>query len=84
LFLDNLDAKILATSDKSPFESARSIIDTLRVVYSTLLLHLHNSIGFGSFHLYWMLYLLTHDLREKRKQYAKAILPFLHTVERDR
>jgi hypothetical protein len=28
-------------------------------------------------------HLLTHDLREKQKEYAKAILPFLHTAERD-
>jgi hypothetical protein len=69
--------------DESPFESARSITETLRVVYLTLLLHLHDSIGFRSFHLHWVLYLLTHDLREKRKEYAKAMLPFLHAAERD-
>jgi hypothetical protein len=31
-----------------------------------------------------MLHLLTHDLREKRKAYAKTMLPFLHAAEHDR
>jgi hypothetical protein len=50
--LDDLDAKILTILDKSPFESANSIADTLGVANSTILLHLHNSIGFRSFHLH--------------------------------
>jgi hypothetical protein len=48
-----------------------------------VLLHLHNSIGFRSFHLHWVPHLLTHDLREKRNEYAKVILSFLHAAERD-
>jgi hypothetical protein len=48
--LDDLDAKILAILDKSPFESARSIAETLHVAHSAMLLHLHDSIGFRSFH----------------------------------
>jgi hypothetical protein len=63
--LDDLDAKILAILDKSSFESARSIAATLCVAHSTVLLYLHDSIGFRSFHLYWMPHLLTHNLREK-------------------
>jgi hypothetical protein len=85
--LDDLDAKILAILDKSlfefEFESARSIAKTLRIIHSIVLLHLHNSLGFRSFDLYWVRHLLTHDLREKQKTYAKAILPFLHAAERD-
>jgi hypothetical protein len=52
--LDNLDAKILAILDKSPFELARSIAETLHVAHSTVLLyiHLYDSIGFKSFHLH--------------------------------
>jgi hypothetical protein len=30
-----------------------------------------------------MPYLLTHDLREKQKEYAKAMLTLLHVAERD-
>jgi hypothetical protein len=33
--------------------------------------------------LYRVPHLLTHDLCEKRKEYAKAMLPFLHVAERD-
>jgi hypothetical protein len=83
--LDDLDAKILVILDKYPFELARSIAETLRVTHSTVLLylHLHDSIDFRSFDLYWVPHLLTHDLREKRKEYAKTILSFLHAAEYD-
>jgi hypothetical protein len=69
--------------NKSPFESARSISDTLRVIHSTVLLHLHDCIGFRLFHLHWVPLLLTQDLRGKRKEYAKAMLSFLYAAERD-
>jgi hypothetical protein len=49
---NDFDAKNLAILNKSLFESARSIAETLRVAHSTVLLHLHNSIGFRSFHLH--------------------------------
>jgi hypothetical protein len=63
--LDDFDTKIMAIVDKSSFESARSIAETLRIVHSTVSLHLHDSIGFRSFYLHSVSYLLTHDLREK-------------------
>jgi hypothetical protein len=67
----------------SPFESVRSIADALHIAYSTILLHLHDSIGFGSFHLPWVPHRVTHDLCKKRKEYAKAMLLFLHAAARD-
>jgi hypothetical protein len=67
---DGLDAKILARLDKSLFKSVCSIAETLRIAHSTLLLHLHDSIGFRPFHLHWVPHLLMHDLGEKRKEYA--------------
>jgi hypothetical protein len=81
--LNNLDVKILAILDKSPFESARPIAERLCVSHPTVLEHLHKSIGFRSFHLRWVLHLLTDDFRQKRKEYATAMLPFLHAAERD-
>jgi hypothetical protein len=81
--LDDLDAKILVILDKSSFESANSIAETLHIVYLTVSLHLHDSIGFRSFHLHWVPHLLTHDLREKRKDDAIAMLPFLYAVKCD-
>jgi hypothetical protein len=71
LLLDDLDAKILAILDKSPFESTRSIAETLGVAHSIVLLYLHDSIGLKSFHLHRMPHLLVHDLRDKRKEYAQ-------------
>jgi hypothetical protein len=68
--LDYLDAKILGILDKSFFESACSIAETLIIVYSIVLLHLHDSNSFRSFHLYWVLHLLTHVFREQRVEYA--------------
>jgi hypothetical protein len=81
--LDDLDAKILAILDKSSFEWAPSISETLRVAHSKTLLHLHDSVGFRSFHLYWVLHLLMLDLREKRMEYAESMLPVLHIAEWD-
>jgi hypothetical protein len=81
--LDDLDSKILAILDKSSFKSAYSIAERLLVARLIMLRYLHDPIGFKSFHLYWVSYLLIHDLCEKRKEYAKMIVPFLHAAERD-
>jgi hypothetical protein len=48
-----------------------------------VLRHLHDSIGFKSFHLHWVPHLLTDDLREKWKEHARAMLPFLYAAEHD-
>jgi hypothetical protein len=69
--LDDRDAKILAILNKSLFESARSIAETLRVADSTVLLHVHDSIGFRSFYLHWLPHLLTYDFREKERNIQK-------------
>jgi hypothetical protein len=81
--IDDLDAKILATLDKYPFEFAGSIAERLRVGHATGLEHLHVSIGFKSFHLRWMLHLLADDTCQKRKEHASAMLPFLCAAQGD-
>jgi hypothetical protein len=81
--LDDLDGKIFDILDKSSFKSAHSIAERLLVVHSTVLQYLHESLGFKSFHLHWIAHLLTCDLREERKEYARSMLPFLHIAERD-
>jgi hypothetical protein len=81
--LDDIDAKILGILDKSPFESARSIADSLGVTHVTVLNHLHLSIGFKSYHLRWVPHLLTEDLRQKRKEGARAMLRLLLAAQRD-
>jgi hypothetical protein len=65
--LNDPDMKILAIIDKSPFvfESAHSIAGGLLAAHPTVLWHLHDSIGFKSFHLHWVSHLLIDDLCEK-------------------
>jgi hypothetical protein len=81
--LDDLDAKILAILNKFPFEWTRSIAERLCVSHATVLKHLYVSIGFKSFHLHWVPHLLTDDLRQKRKEYASVMLPFLYAAQHD-
>jgi hypothetical protein len=83
--LDDLDAKIRAILDKSPFELAHSTAERLLVTHPVALqhFHLHDSIGFKLFHLHCVLHLLTDILREKQKEHVRAMLPFLHVAERN-
>jgi hypothetical protein len=81
--LDDLEMKILAILDKSPFEWTDSISERLLVACSIVWKHFHESIGFKSFHLHCVLHLLTDNLRAKQKEHARAMLLFLHAVERD-
>jgi hypothetical protein len=81
--LNNLDSKIMAILDKLLFESSHSIAERFTVVQSTVLQHLHESLGCKSFHLLWVPHPLTDDLWQKRKEHASAILPFLYTAQRD-
>jgi hypothetical protein len=60
--LDNLDAKISAILDKSPFDSAYSMARRLRVGHATLFEHLHVSVGFKPLHLRWVPHMLISDL----------------------
>jgi hypothetical protein len=52
----------LTILNKSPFESARSTAERLRVSRATVLNYLHLSIDFKSFHLRWVPHLLTENL----------------------
>jgi hypothetical protein len=81
--LDDLDAKILAILDKSPFESTQSRVQTVYVRLATVLWRLHDLICFISFHVHWAPHVLTVGLREKRTEYAQIMLPFLYAAERD-
>jgi hypothetical protein len=68
---------------KSPFKSAYSIAERLCVGLATVLEHLHVSIGFRLFHLYWVPHLLTDDFCQKRKENASAVLSFLYAAKYD-
>jgi hypothetical protein len=69
--------------DHSPFESAPSIADILQVSRSTVLKHLHDDLGFRCFYLCWVPHLLTPELKEQRRGYAREIIPILEAVTKD-
>jgi hypothetical protein len=64
---DSIDTAIFEIIGKSPFDSARSIAQTINIWHSVVLHHFHEILGFKCFHLRWVSHLLTDDLREKRK-----------------
>jgi hypothetical protein len=63
--------------------SARSIAETLQVPDSTVLEHLHEDLGFQSFHLRWVPHLLTPELKEQRRLYATEIIAVLLSAQKD-
>jgi hypothetical protein len=68
---DDLDSKILAILEKSPFESPHSIAERLLIAQSTVLPHFHESIGFKSFHLRWVRHLLSRDSCKNERSMQK-------------
>jgi hypothetical protein len=48
-----------------------------------VLRHLRESIGFKSFHLRCVPHVVSADLRDKRREYAKRMLTFLRAAEHD-
>jgi hypothetical protein len=62
----HITAKIQELFDENPFESARSIAETLRISPSTVLKHLHDDLHFQSFYIGWMPHLLTPELTDQR------------------
>jgi hypothetical protein len=81
--LDDVDAAIMRIIYKFPFESARSIAQTLNLAHSTILNHLHTSLGYQSFHLRWVPHLMTEDLMKKRKEVATQMLPLLEEAAQE-
>jgi hypothetical protein len=78
--LDHIDTQILHILSKYPFESARSIAQTLSTSHSVVLYHLHEVLGFKNFHLRWVPHFLIDDLRLKRKQVAREMIPYLEAA----
>jgi hypothetical protein len=69
--LDDLDSKLLAILEKSPFESSHSMAERLLVAQSTVLRHLHESIEFKSLHLHWVPHLLGCDFSKNERSIQK-------------
>jgi hypothetical protein len=81
--LDHIDTQILHILGKSPFEPAASIAQTLNTSHSIVLRHLHKVLDFKSCHLRSVPRFLTDDLRFKKKQVAREMIPYLEAASRD-
>jgi hypothetical protein len=68
---DDLESKNLAILEKLPFESSHSISERLLVAQSTVLRHLHESIGFKSFHLRSVPHLLGGNFAKNERSMQK-------------
>jgi hypothetical protein len=75
--LDPIDTHLVNNLGKLPFESAWSIAQTLNTSHSVVLQHLHEVLVFKSFHLGCVPEFLTGDLRFKRKQVTREMIPSL-------
>jgi hypothetical protein len=68
---------ILACIENEPFHSAYSRTEVLYVSPSTILNHLHDSLGMKIFYLRWISHELTGKLREIRIEKCREPLPML-------
>jgi hypothetical protein len=81
--LDHIDAKIMFMLEKTPFESARSIVHALNVDHATVLHHLGQKLGLKSYCLRWAPHLLTDELRANRKNFVGLMIPYLEAARTD-
>jgi hypothetical protein len=80
---EHITAKIQELLNQNPFESARSIAETLHISHSTALKHVQDDLHFQSFYLHWMRHLLTPELREQRCRFAREMILVLTAAVRD-
>jgi hypothetical protein len=80
--IDHFDAKIIACLERESFSSAHSLAKALDVSPATVLSHLHNSPAIKNFHLRWVPYQLTDDLRQVRVGKCGEVLCALEAMPR--
>jgi hypothetical protein len=80
---DYISTKIISILEKGLFESACSIIQILNVNHATILLRLHEKLGFKSYCLRWVLHLWTGELSAKRKELTGLMIPYLEAAGKD-
>jgi hypothetical protein len=80
---DYIETKIIPILEKVPFESARSIAQVLNVDHATVLLRLHEKLGFKSYCFRRVPRLLTHELRAKRKEHTDLMIPCREAGRKD-
>jgi hypothetical protein len=81
--IETLTPQIKVLLDENYFMSARSIAEALYVLHSTVLKHLHEDLGFQSFHLRWVPHLLTPELKEQRLAYATEMITNIVSAQKD-
>jgi hypothetical protein len=81
--IESFTAQIKVLLDEHCFVSGRSIAETLQVSHSTVLKHLHEDLGFQSFHLRWVPHLLTPELKEQRRTDATDMITVLPSAQKD-
>jgi hypothetical protein len=79
--IDFLDIQILSSLEKQSFHSAYLLAEILDVSDTTILNHLHDSLGMKFFHLRWIPNQLTEQLRVSRIQKCQELLPLLERME---
>jgi transposase len=80
---EHITAKIQELLDQNPFESPRSIAETLHISHSTVLKHLHDDLHFQSFYIRWVPHMLTPELTDRRSGYTREMIPVLTAAVRD-
>jgi transposase len=79
----DLTRRIQEVLDHRRFELARSIAETLHVSYSTVLKHLHDDLGLRCLYFHWVPHLLTPELKEQRRRYAREMTSVLEAAAKD-
>jgi hypothetical protein len=80
---EHITAKIQELLNQNPFESARSIAETLSIFHSTVPKKLHDDHHFQSFYLRWVPDLLAPELREQRSRFAREMIRVVTAAARD-
>jgi hypothetical protein len=79
--IDHIAMEILVCLEKEPFRPATSLAEALKVSVRTVLPRLHDSVGMKNYHLRWVPYPLTDDLKWMRVAKSEELLTVLQAME---
>jgi hypothetical protein len=81
--IDFIDGKILSRLKRGPFHSASSLAEAVDGSYSTIDCNLWDSLRIQNFHLHRVRHGLTSDLRGRRLEMCRRLLPIVEATEFD-
>jgi hypothetical protein len=64
-------------------QSARWNAKILQVLYSIVLRHLHDDLGFRCFYLHSVPHLLTQSIKDQKRRYARGMIPLVKGTAKD-